>query len=162
MSRFNKGFQFTTYEALEKHLISTFADAMSRSKDIDDVLASAMSQAVYDVVYNHFEPELYVRRKDMGGLSDPLQMGITQFGIYDDGRAFIVFENLAEGDDNLQGETLTDTIVEGIESNWSKKDGPWTDPRDFVRETAVRLRENPKDLLNAFRKALIEYGLNVR
>lgn len=154
--------RFKSFNSLERYLKIRFPKILRTSADIERVMAEAMSQAVYDVVYDYFEPESYERRKDAGGLSDVRNMGITSYGINENGEAFIIFENLTEGADNLQGQFTTDTIVYGISSNWQAPNGPWVDKRDFVGKTAEVLRDNPTKLLEAFKKALIENGLQVK
>ena len=153
--------KFKTFEALEQYLLKNFQQVLAKSKDVERIMAEAMSQAVLDVVYAYYLPKQYERRADEDGLSDVRNMGITNYGINEDGDAYIIFENLTEGNFTLEGKYTTDTIVEGIEENWDFT-GRWMDRRDFVSETAKRLRENPFPLLDAFKKALIAKGFNVK
>ena len=154
--------KFKNWTELEAYLQNHVARTIAKSAEVERVLAEVMSQAVIDVVYGAYEPTQYDRRGDEEGLSDTRNMGITDYGIRDDGTVFITFENLTEGADSLQGKYLTDTIVEGIEANWNNSNGVWAEPRDFVGETANRLRANPTELMNAFRSGLLARGFKIK
>ncbi|WP_341323362.1 hypothetical protein NSQ62_07780 [Solibacillus sp. FSL H8-0523] len=154
--------KFTKYDDLEKYLTMLFPEILGRSRQVESVIIMAMSQAVYDVVYGAFETEEYVRREHDGGLSDIQNMGITDFGINENGEAYVIFENLTEGQDTLKNKLITDTIVDGIKNNWKTRPGPWTEERDFIGEAARAIRENPTELLDAFKNALVENGFIIK
>lgn len=153
--------KFKDLKTLEAYLQNNAMQVLSRSADIERIIAEVMSQAVIDVVYAHYSPTQYERRMDDSGLSDPRNVGITDFGIKGDGSIFVTFENLTEGSDSMQGKFITDTIVEGIESNWNRT-GEWSEKRDFIGETARRLRENPQQLIEAFKKGLRKKNILIK
>ena len=154
--------KFKDLDLLLAYLQKNTAQALAKSAEVERIMAEVMSQAVVDVVYGSYTPTQYERRMDDGGLSDPRNMGITDFGVNSNGDVFITFENLTEGEDSLQGKYITDTIVEGKKENWNNPNGEWSEPRDFIAETAKRLRDNPSELINAFKNGLKAKGMQVR
>lgn len=154
--------KFKDLKSLEAYLQKNVAQALARSAEVERIMAEVMSQAVIDVVYAAYDPVQYERRMDEQGLSDVRNMGISDFGINENGDVFITFENLTEGNDSMQGKYITDTIVEGRYEDWNNPIGEWAKPRDFVAETAKRLRDNPTELINAFRNGLIAKGFSVK
>lgn len=153
--------KFTNFDDLEKYML-TILPYVLKSKQIESIIIMAMSQAVYDVVYDHYEPTEYGRREHDEGLSDIRNMGIGDFGINVLGEAYVTFENYTEGVDTLKGKYITDTIVDGIKKNWKTRKGPWTDERDFIGAATKAVRENPDELINAFKKALTENGFVIK
>lgn len=153
--------KFKDLASLEAYVQNSMMLVAARSADIERIVAEVMSQAVIDVVYAHYSPTQYDRRMDNDGLSDPRNVGVSDWGIKDDGSIFVTFENLTEGNDSMQGKYIADTIVEGIESNWNRT-GAWSEPRDFIGEASRRLRENPQQLIEAFKKGLLAKGFNVK
>ncbi|WP_144509978.1 hypothetical protein [Bacillus sp. FJAT-22090] len=154
--------KFKDLASLEAYLQKNAMQILSRSADVERVVAEVMSQAVIDVVYAAYSPTQYERRMDNDGLSDPRNVGIGDFGIKPDGSVFITFENLTEGEDSMQGKFITDTIVEGRKSDWNNPNGVWSEPRDFIGEASRRLRENPQELINAFKSGLLAKGFKVK
>ena len=153
--------KFKDLKSLETYLQKNIQQVMNKSAELERALAETMSSAVFDVVYKSHEPEQYVRRGDEGGLSDTRNMEIVSVEVVNGG-VQLVFENLTEGVDNLKGKFITDTIVEGIKENWNYAGSPYSDPRDFVAETAKRLRDNPTELAQALRNGLISKGFIVK
>ena len=169
--------KFKDLASLEAYLQKNIHHVMNRSAELERVLASTMSNAVYDVVYKAYTPEVYQRRGDEdgsgvgGGLADERNMYITSVEVVD-GSVRLVFENLTQGNedfipiygqpqDSLHGKFITDTIVEGIAANWYET-GEWSNPRDFVGETAKRLRDSPAELVQAIKNGLIAKGFSVK
>lgn len=164
--------QFKSLAAIQAHLEKTMLETMNRSAQIERVLANEMSDAVRKIVYDAYEPEEYVRREEDGGLADERNMSITNVSVINKG-VQLIFENLTQGQthqlpiydrdrDSLDGQFITDTIVEGLKSNWCVPGGEFSEPRDFVAETIRRLKENPTDLSNAIRSGLIARGIKVK
>lgn len=154
--------KFKDLDSLLAYLQTNTAQALAKSAEVERIMSEVMSQAVVDVVYGSYTPTQYERRMDDGGLSDPRNMGITDYGIDGNGNVFIRFENLTEGEDSLQGKYITDTIVEGRKEDWNNPNGEWSEPRDFIAETAKRLRDNPTELINAFKSGLKSKGFSIR
>lgn len=149
--------QFRNLTELQRYLEQNTMEILANSMGIESVLASTMSQSIIDVVYAHYEPEVYERRMDEGGLSDIRNMSVVDWGITNKS-AFLIFENLAEGNDNQAGRYITDMIEEEIESMWSKT-GAWSEPRPFVEETVRRLKENPQELVEAIKNEFRARGM---
>lgn len=154
--------KFKDLNSLEAYLQKNISQVLARSAEVERIMAEVMSQAVIDVVYAAYEPTQYDRRGDEDGLSDVRNMGITDFGINGNGDVFITFENLTEGADSMAGKYITDTIVEGRKDDWNNSNGVWSEPRDFISETARRLQANPSELINAFKSGLLAKGFNVK
>lgn len=152
--------QFNNLKEIENYIKSHIPENILQSRDVENILKKEMRQAVYDVVYSAYEPEVYERRGESGGLADMRTMEITD-AIMNGDTFTIIFQNLAEGNDTLDGQYLTDTIEEGIASNW-EREGIWSLPRPFVYETAEAIRANPKPLINAVKKAIIKAGFKVK
>lgn len=153
--------KFKNLNDLEAYIKKNAMQVLARSSEIERVMSEVMVQAVVDVVYGHYSPSVYERRMDEGGLSDVRNYGITDFGINATGDVFITFENLTEGNDSMSGKYITDTIVEGRKEDWNKT-GEWSEPRDFIGEAARRLRDNPSELINAFKNGLQSKGFNIK
>ena len=155
-----KANQFRNLKELEQYIKSHVPENIMQGRDVENLLKKEMHQAVYDVVYAFYEPETYERRGNRGGLADMRTMEITDALMKND-TFIMVFQNLSEGNDTLSEQYLTDTIEEGISKNW-EKEGEWSQPRPFVYETAEAIRDNPKPLINAIKKACIKCGFKVK
>lgn len=129
--------------------------------EIESILALEMSQAVYDAVYDAYEPEVYVNRRDRGeaGLSDVRNMEITNITL--EGNSLrLVFENLTVGEDNHRGEYIGELIEYGDGHRgmrWRVK-GEWSNPRPFSALATERLK-NSSDLVNALKRGFKELGI---
>lgn len=163
--------QFKDLNSLEKYLKSPqMTNKIFRDKKLKSILASTMSQAIYDVVYGAYVPKEYKRRRNNGGLGDVRNMNFTKVEV-DGDKVRILFENLTLGQthqvvydrtkDTLQGQFITDTIVDGVESNWHKQ-GEWSEPRDFITETVRRIEANPSYLINAIKDAYRSVGFKIK
>lgn len=152
---------FRSLAELQKYLENNVAETLARSMDVERVLSDEMSQAVVDVVYAAYSPTVYDRRMDEGGLSDTRNMEIVDWGVRD-GKAFLVFENLTQGNDGQSSVYISDMIEQGIKNMWSNPDGAWSEPRGFVAETQRRLKENPHELIEAIKNGLRQKGMRIR
>lgn len=153
--------KFRSLGEIQKYLEQNTAEVLAGSMELERVLADEMSQAVVDVVYAYYEPEEYERRMDEEGLSDTRNMEVTDWGIRD-GQPFLIFENLTQGADSQSSVFITDMIEDGDKSMWNNPNGPWSDKREFVAETARRLKENPEGMLDALRKGLQQKGMKLK
>lgn len=150
--------KFKNLTELQEWLNKNVHQVMNRSAELERLLAEEMSQAVWDIVYSEHYPKVYERRGDIEGLSDVRNMQITS--VETEGRRVkLTFENLTQGNDNMANEFITDMIVEGIKDKWNNPDGVWSEPRDFVRETARRLKENPEELAEVIKNGLAKKGI---
>lgn len=162
--------QFKDLNQLQRYLESN-ANKIFNDQGIEKVLASTMSQAVYDVVYGHYVPVEYRRRRNNGGLGDVRNMKITKVEVIN-GKVRVLFENLTLGQghfspiyehdyDSLQGQFITDTINDGLDENWYRT-GKWSEARPFVQETIKRIEANPIYLINAIKSAYRRLGFEVK
>ena len=127
---------------------------------VEKVLQETMQKAVQEVVYDAYVPKSYKRRGSLGGLGDPRLMQITEAMMQ--GNTFVIlFENLAKGNDTLEGKYLSETIENGIKENWSRQ-GEWSNPRPFVKEVTTRITNNPQPLIEAVKSAFVKVGFRVR
>lgn len=149
--------QFKNLTELQRYLEQNTMEILANSMDVERILANTMSQAVIDVVYTHYEPEVYERRMDDEGLSDIRNMSVVDWGITNKS-AYLIFENLTEGNDSQAGKYITDMIENGIENMWNKT-GVWSEPRPFVEETIRRLKENPQELVEAIKNEFRARGM---
>lgn len=149
--------KFKDLNSLEAYLQKNIHQVLNRSGELERVLTEAMVQSVYDIVYSAYQPEGYERRMEEDGLADPRNASITSVTI-EDGVVKLVFENLTQGQDSLKGQFTTDTIVEGIESNWNAT-GEWSEPRDFISETTRKLQSNPSEWIQAIKSGLSAKGI---
>lgn len=154
--------KFKDLNSLIAHVQKNTAEVLARSAEVERVVTEVLVQAVIDVVYAAYEPTQYDRRMDSDGLSDPKNVGITDWGINGNGDVFVTFENLTEGSDSMAGKYITDTIVEGRKDDWNNSNGVWSEPRDFIGEAARRLQANPSELIQAFKSGLLAKGFNVK
>lgn len=153
---------FNNLDEIEAYLQKNVMEILSRDASIERILAETMSQAVIDVVYGAYpEPTQYERRMDDSGLSDVRNMVISDFFVRD-GKVSIIFENLTEGSDSMEGKFIGDMIEYGIKELWNNPVGAWSEPRPFSEETANRLNADPSELLNALRIALQARGFTVK
>lgn len=144
-----------------------------KDKNIEKVLASTMSQAVYDVVYRKYVPVEYKRRRNDGGLSDVRNMKITNVEVKN-GKVTVLFENLTLGQghfspiyeqshDSMYGQFITDVINDGeTDGNSWYRHGKWSHARPFVQETIARIEANPIYLINAIKSAYKKLGFEVK
>lgn len=164
--------QFKDLNHLQRYLgRGDIINTVFKDKGIEKILASTMSQAVYDVVYGKYVPVEYKRRRNDGGLSDVRNMKITKVEV-NNGKVRVLFENLTLGQghfspiyehdyDSLRGQFLTDTIEDGLDENWYRT-GKWSEARPFVQETIKRIQANPTYLVNAIKNAYKKLGFEVR
>lgn len=153
--------QFKNLNQLAKFIKDTVPSKILSEKKVENLLRNELRKSIIDVVYNAYEPEKYDRRKSDGGLADPRLMQIVDALV--DGDTFkIVFQSIAEGNDTLKGEYLSETIIEGIKENWENPNGEWSEPRDFISAMYANIKSNPKPLIRAVKQAFIKCGFKVR
>lgn len=154
--------KFTSLSQLQKHLQQHLTNKIAKEQRLKDVVADEMSQAVYDIVYAAYpNPIVYERRMDEGGLSDVRNVELTSIEV-ENNQIKLTIENLTEGQDNMQGKFITDTIEEGRKGNFNNPNGIWAEPRPFIKETVERLNRNPKELTKALKQSLKEIGFDVK
>lgn len=145
---------------IQAYLESQLQSVLKSEMAIEDVMSEVMSQAVQDVVYASYTPYIYERRGLEGGLADQRQMVVTDV-LFEPKQLRLLFENLTMGNDSMSNEYIADMIEEGLKDSWSNPDGIWSEKREFIKETADRLRQNPDRLINAIRKGLISRGFKL-
>lgn len=154
---------FTNLDDLQNYLEHTFANSLENSAEVERVLESAMRESVMEHVYGAYAPVEYERRGDKGGLSDVDNMTITDVSV-SGGKVKILFENLTQGADNLQGEYTGDLIEfgEGYGGKHWDTQGAWSEPRPFSAKAADELRNNPEELKRAIKTNLEGRGFQFK
>lgn len=154
--------QFKNLTEIQKYLEQNAMEVLRGSMALERVLADEMSSAVMTEVYNAYpHPPTYERRGNAGGLADVRNMVISDVIIVGNS-VKLIFENLTEGNDSMEGLYITDTIEEGIKASWDTPRSPYADARPFVAETTRRLKENPTGMINAIKSGLRERGMRIR
>lgn len=145
---------------------SIFSNELIRKR-----VATQMSKAVQEVVYNAYLPEQYVRRGKDGGLGDPENVRITEVKVIGNS-VRIYINNITQGQDrfipiygrqvdSLDGQYIAETINDGIENDWILS-GEWSKARPFIQKTIDNIRANPQPLINAIKTAYRQAGFSVR
>lgn len=164
--------QFKNLQELSKYLKNPVLNSSIFSNEqIRQRVATQMSKAVQEVVYNAYTPEEYVRRGRDGGLADPDNVRITKVEVIGN-RIIVSINNLTKGQDryipiygkqvdSLNNQYIAETINEGIESNWYLS-GEWSKARPFIQKTIENIKANPQPLINAIKSAYRKAGFKVR
>lgn len=155
-----KSNEVKTLKELELILQNIIPKQIISDGRVEKVLQETMQKAVQEVVYDAYVPKSYKRRGSLGGLGDPRLMQITE-AITSGNEFMILFENLAKGQDSLDGKYISETIENGIASNWYKE-GVWSEPRPFVRDVMNKIMINPTPLIEAVKLAFTKAGFKVR
>lgn len=168
--------RFTNLNQIQRYIEDNVS--ILKSKELEKLLAKEMSKAVHEVVYKQYTPKVYERREDSGGLSDTRNMHITSVKIVN-GKVQLLFENLTMGQNNfipiyeynvdsLNGEFITDTIVDGIRDNWYHPDSTddmgrvVSERRDFIDATIKNIKNNPKPLIDAIKECYKRLGFKIK
>lgn len=167
----------------QKKIYSSISEVVNDLRvAIQDVMANQVYKAVVetesdtvdDVVYAHYDPAMYSRRRESGGLSDPNNMigsfsasgDTTELNVKNVTPAAVTFDPYF--DDNLAspvGKNLPAIveygIIEGYDYYDVAKDVSFAEPRPFVHETHETLK-NSDILMSALAKGLNAKGFNAR
>lgn len=132
--------------------------------EVAKITVQTMNEAVKEDVYSSYDPTLYIRREEDGGLSDTRNMTVELIG-----NDTISITNDTRGNDDYSNTEGWDSgaidgiIVTGHGYNWSKskiyKLQPF--PRDFYAGTVARLRKGNL-LVNTLKAGLRKRGLDVK
>lgn len=157
-----------------KRFVGEQSTNILNDKKLESILAKEMQKAVHMVVYRHYTPKFYERRKDNGGLSDTRNMKIVDVSVKG-GNVVLLFENLTKGQthftpiyehslDSMHGEFITDLIEEGSGSGTGEwyREGAWSEARPFVQQTIENINRNPDKLVDAIKKAYRRVGFTIR
>lgn len=162
--------KFTSFDQIEKYLRQKIPQSLGSSSGLalEDYLKDEMYQAIYDYVYSQWEPEIYIQRRDEGGLSDRRNMVMASPFINSSGQIQIEFENLTTGsDDAFSDNYIADLIEEGAAKNnsnvyWEDPTGPWAEPRPFIRGMKEKIKDDPSTLIAVIKHALEQSGFMVK
>lgn len=155
-----KSNQFSTLQELNIFIQNNLPKTIIDDRKVEKTLREVMIQSIKEVVYDAYTPSQYKRRGINGGLLDHNLMQITEAMMQ--GNTFVIlFENLAKGNDTLEGKYLSETIENGIKENWSRQ-GEWSNPRPFVKEVTTRITNNPQPLIDAVKTSFLKVGFRVR
>lgn len=165
---------FSNIKDLEKYVQGQVKKTV-KSPQVLSAFRQAMVDSVYTEVYDYYEPRVYERRYEDGGLSDARNMVFTEHKL--DRKTFTSnFENLTVGSDSevyghptdsMSGYFISELIEKGSdfqhnspsnsENGWYDPEGKWADPRPFAKATAIKL---DKTTHNKILKNALEHGIN--
>lgn len=155
---------FKNLKDLEAYLKVNMHQILLDSMELERELATIMSQTIIEKVYEAYTPKtqkvLDMRRGDAGGLSDMRNMIISDV-ILENNKLRVVFENIAEGRDTMEGAMLVDAFENPTKDGYWGSQGKWSS-RPFISETTERIRQNPEGILNAIKANLKEAGFVVK
>ena len=124
---------------------------------VQETVKDVMIESINDVVYSPsvYEPTMYLRREDNGGLGDRRNIeGRWENNVF-------VMRNMTRGDGE-PNKYLDEVIISGVGYTWfhSKIYQMQPFPRDYISETVKRLESSGKHI-DAMRRGLKAQGLNV-
>lgn len=159
--------QFKNIDDLINSITTDIGSYMATGKSyLQDEIAELMKDAVNTTVYDAYNPVMYERRGEDGGLSDPRNLKLVGMDKLSHKVTRLVFQNITSGNpayfsgDNLLDNT-TETIVNGIQENWDYV-GEWAKPRDFVSTLNELIRQRQDLINNAIKRDLKRMGFKVR
>lgn len=166
--------QFKNLSDLKRYMTQQ-STSILHDKKVETILAKEMQKAVHMVVYSHYAPKVYPRRKNKGGLSDTDNMKIVNVDVDENANVRLSFENLTQGQthftpiyshslDSMHGEFITDLIEEGSGTGTGEwyHEGAWSEARPFVQQTIANINKNPDKLVEAVKKAYRRAGFTIR
>ena len=135
---------FDNLNSLYKHLEEQTQGVMR--KEVADTAKEVVRDAVQTDVYDVFEPKIYTRRMDNGGLSDTENYSVEEI---EDG---IIIKNNTPLDNGTNNPRLDEIVVFG--------EGRMPFPRDFYSET-IGLLERSKAHVSALKSGLKDCGIDI-
>lgn len=154
---------FKTVDELIASINSNVVNYMkSENSELQEEISFLMKEAVEFAVYDVFEPQVYERRGEDGGLSDPENLRLVGAKNLSHRVTSLVFENMTKG--NISAyyqEHIANTIINGIKSHWERQ-GAWSEPRDFVSKLTELVNQRKPEINNAIKKDLRKMGYQVR
>jgi hypothetical protein len=143
---------FNNLKDLEKY-INEQASKVLKTK-VAETVTQEMSDTIKEVEYPKYEPTMYERLGDQGGLSDVHNM---QVEVIDDNTIQITNERMDGSRD------VAEIFATGIGYTWRNSEiyhmQPF--PRDFYADTVERLKQNNKHI-EAFKQGMKFLGFNVQ
>lgn len=156
--------EFKSLTEIQKYLEKSVAEIVEDSMQLESYLAEKMRDSILAHVYAAYpDPPTYERRGDDGGLSDTRNMEITNISVTD-GEIRLLFENLTEGNDNLEGEYISGLIEFGNGfdgKHWDNPSGTYARPRPFVAKMMEEIIANPGTLIRLLKSELFNAGFKV-
>jgi hypothetical protein len=161
----------TSFDELNKSLMIIIADVIKH--EVAESVKHEESKTIHETLYSEFQPHMYIRRRDNGGLSSIANMQTSNIKI-DGYTATVNVKNITKGKAwrNKQV-TMIDNVQYIIETNLPNANGDYYDyrsknsptgrfylkPRPFQARTVSRLKAN-KAHLYAMRRGLMQrYGI---
>lgn len=142
---------YTSLEALFKDLQKKINESLV--DDVAPVVKSAMSDEVQNTVYSVYQPKIYERRFNDGGLLDEENYHTE---LVADGTVAITndtpINDIYGGDDSM---SLTEQVIEGKGYGYGNGTEPYAQPRDFMEATREDLRQTNAHIsamINGLRK----------
>lgn len=144
---------FSSLKEMEKYI----QDEINKSlkNDVAPVVKEVMSAEVQNTVYSVYEPKMYKRRYNNGGLMSENNMNDT---LIKDGVIAVSNDTPFNGK-NYSGKTLTEVVVTGEGYTY---DYPYeyNQPRDFIeatRKDLIQTQAHTKALVNGLKKSGVEF-----
>lgn len=153
--------QFKSIKEMQSFIEKVIPTRILTDRKVENVLRSNLSKSIINTVYKEYQPKVYERRGKVGGLADESLMQIVD-AFVDGGKFKVIFQSIAQGNDTLSGQLLSETIIDGIKDNWNNPNGEWSEPRDFIEDMYSEITANPKPLIKAVKQAFIDTGFKVR
>lgn len=148
---------FTSLEALFASLQQDINESLV--KDVVPVVEETMQAEVQNTVYSVYQPKMYDRRLNDGGLLD---MGNYHSKLIEDGTVTITndtpINEIYGGDDSM---SLTEQIIEGKGYIYGDGTEPYAQPRDFMEATREDLRQTNAHV-EALKAGLSKRGYEIK
>jgi hypothetical protein len=148
---------FTSLEALFTSLQQDINESLV--KDVAPVVEETMQAEVQNTVYSVYQPKMYDRRLNDGGLLD---MGNYHSKLIEDGTVAITndtpINEIYGGDDSM---SLTEQIIEGKGYIYGDGTEPYAQPRDFMEAAREDLRQTNAHV-EALKAGLSKRGYEIK
>lgn len=158
----------SSFDELTKKLMLAIADTIK--KEVAEVVKIEESKQV-KIYYSEFQPSMYARRGDNGGLSSKDNMIISQ-PVYSGNTVTVRVRNITKGKKLENGNVrMINNLEYIVETNQPNQNGNYYDyteksdtsgyylrPRPFQLNTVVILKAN-KEHIKAMRNGLIQRGI---
>lgn len=154
---------FKSLKDLENYANSQILHSIKVNLALEDLFAEAMYDVIYTNVYSVYQPVEYERREEKEGLLDEKNMRFTEHSQLGSKKISSLFENVAQGQDTMEGKYISEMIELGIKEPYNNPNGIWAEPRPFTDDTTRYLNTaKNQELLNAFKAGLLKQGIKVR
>lgn len=146
---------FSTVDGLKREVNKRINSALR--EEIGDYVESKLKEHIQSDVYDTYDPVVYARRKDNGGLTDD-----TNIRRNVKSQVLSVFEEAPPDQSRLQDEPVTFNkpdalariIEQGAKNPWNGKRYRWTEPRPFVSNTQKDINYRYAEIVKLLKKRI--------